>query len=130
MLADDGKQPILMDFGSAVPARLLIKNRSMALAEQDRAGEHSTMPYRAPELFDVRSQALVLAELGRSRPARHSTRRSISGRSAACSSRARTATRLSVRQSASARLTRCRDARAARARRLDQHGGIGALGPF
>ena len=68
MLADDGKQPILMDFGSAVPARLLIKNRSMALAEQDRAGEHSTMPYRAPELFDVcrrSASSLSLAGQGR-----------------------------------------------------------------
>lgn len=55
MISDDGKQPILMDFGSAIPARISVSNRSIALTEQDRAAEHSTMPYRAPELFDVRS---------------------------------------------------------------------------
>ena len=54
MVSDDGRQPILMDFGSALPARIPIPNRSVALTEQDRAAEHSTMPYRAPELFDVR----------------------------------------------------------------------------
>jgi serine/threonine kinase 16 len=53
MISDDGVQPILMDFGSAIPARVPIANRSVALTQQDLAAEHSTMPYRAPELFDV-----------------------------------------------------------------------------
>lgn len=52
MVSDDGTQPILMDFGSALPARIEIRNRSDALKQADDAGEHCTMPFRAPELFD------------------------------------------------------------------------------
>merc|ERR1712093_788394 len=52
MVSDDGSHPILMDFGSALPARIEIKNRSDALKQADDAGEHCTMPFRAPELFD------------------------------------------------------------------------------
>ncbi|ORX39901.1 putative serine/threonine-protein kinase [Kockovaella imperatae] len=54
MLADDGSA-ILMDFGSTVKARIPIETRQQALLQQDLAGEQSTMPYRAPELFDVRT---------------------------------------------------------------------------
>jgi serine/threonine kinase 16 len=71
MLADDGS-PILMDFGSTVKARINIENRSQALYQQARlpsihtyifvyssmqdiAAEQSTMAYRAPELFDVKT---------------------------------------------------------------------------
>lgn len=36
MLADDGKTPILMDFGSAIPARIEIHNRQEALKQQVR----------------------------------------------------------------------------------------------
>lgn len=53
MIADDGVTPILMDFGSAMKARIPIHNRSQALLQQDIAAEKSTMAYRAPELFDV-----------------------------------------------------------------------------
>lgn len=38
MISDKG-QAVLMDFGSAIPARLKINNRQEALAEQDRAAE-------------------------------------------------------------------------------------------
>jgi len=55
MIADDGKTPILMDFGSAMKARVPIENRSQALLQQDIAAEQSTMAYRAPELFDVKT---------------------------------------------------------------------------
>jgi serine/threonine kinase 16 len=55
MIADDGVTPILMDFGSAVKARIPIENRSQALLQQDIAAEQSTMAYRAPELFDVKT---------------------------------------------------------------------------
>ena len=51
MITDEG-QPILMDFGSALPARIMISNRSQALQWADEAAEHCTMPFRAPELFD------------------------------------------------------------------------------
>ncbi|KAG9098086.1 hypothetical protein FS749_004718 [Ceratobasidium sp. UAMH 11750] len=55
MYADDGVTPILMDFGSTVRARIPIETRSQALTQQDLAAEQSTMPYRAPELFDVKT---------------------------------------------------------------------------
>lgn len=54
MVADDGT-PIVMDLGSAIPARIKIETRSQALLQQDIAAEHSTMAYRAPELFDVKT---------------------------------------------------------------------------
>ncbi|KAF5382212.1 hypothetical protein D9615_004419 [Tricholomella constricta] len=55
MIADDGVTPILMDFGSTVKARIPIDNRNQALLQQDIAAEQSTMAYRAPELFDVKT---------------------------------------------------------------------------
>jgi serine/threonine protein kinase len=55
MIADDGVTPILMDLGSCTKARITIENRSQALLQQDIAAEHSTMAYRAPELFDVKT---------------------------------------------------------------------------
>jgi len=58
MIADDGA-PILMDFGSTIKARILVETRQQALLEQDIAGEHSTMPYRAPELFDVKTGKIL-----------------------------------------------------------------------
>ncbi|KAI0833314.1 Pkinase-domain-containing protein [Trametes gibbosa] len=54
MIADDN-QPILMDFGSTTKARIKVENRSQALLQQDIAAEQSTMAYRAPELFDVKT---------------------------------------------------------------------------
>lgn len=36
MIADDGKTPILMDFGSTMQARVPIENRSQALLQQVR----------------------------------------------------------------------------------------------
>ncbi|CBQ72723.1 related to Prk1p [Sporisorium reilianum SRZ2] len=53
MIADDGSTPILMDFGSTLKARIHIHTRRDAVAHQDMAAERSSMPYRAPELFDV-----------------------------------------------------------------------------
>jgi serine/threonine protein kinase len=54
-MIDDNGRPILMDFGSAMKARVKIENRSQALLQQDIAAEQSTMAYRAPELFDVKT---------------------------------------------------------------------------
>ena len=59
MIDDDGKTPILMDLGSLAPSPTAITSRSLALAVQDTAAEHSTMPYRAPELFDVKTGSIV-----------------------------------------------------------------------
>ncbi|MCJ1228347.1 hypothetical protein MMC12_005008 [Toensbergia leucococca] len=63
MIADDGKTPILMDLGSLSPTPTPITSRSLALAVQDAAAEHSTMPYRAPELFDVKTGSVIDAKV-------------------------------------------------------------------
>ncbi|KAJ2443336.1 Serine/threonine-protein kinase env7 [Coemansia sp. RSA 2337] len=55
MLADDGQTPVLMDFGSCLPARFTAHTRSDALRIQDDAAENCSMAYRAPELFDVQT---------------------------------------------------------------------------
>ncbi|OWZ58603.1 serine/threonine kinase 16 [Cryptococcus neoformans c45] len=55
IMISDEDEPILMDFGSTIKARIAIETRQQALLEQDIAGEHSSMPYRAPELFDVKT---------------------------------------------------------------------------
>lgn len=59
MVDDDGDTPILMDLGSLAPSPTPISSRSLALAVQDTAAEHSTMPYRAPELFDVKTGSVI-----------------------------------------------------------------------
>lgn len=59
MIDDDGVQPILMDLGSLAPSPTPITSRSLAIAVQDQAAEHSTMPYRAPELFDVKTGSTI-----------------------------------------------------------------------
>jgi serine/threonine kinase 16 len=59
MIDDDGRKPILMDLGSLAPSPIAITSRSLALAVQDTAAEHSTMPYRAPELFDVKTGSII-----------------------------------------------------------------------
>ncbi|KAF9346764.1 hypothetical protein BGX34_003634 [Mortierella sp. NVP85] len=55
MIGDDGQTPVLMDFGSMARARVKIQTRQQALFEQDLAAEQCSMPYRAPELFDVKT---------------------------------------------------------------------------
>ena len=59
MIDDDGITPILMDLGSLAPSPTPVTSRSLALAIQDTAAEHSTMPYRAPELFDVKTGSVI-----------------------------------------------------------------------
>ncbi|CAL0327595.1 unnamed protein product [Lupinus luteus] len=48
---------VLMDFGSARPARRQIRSRSEALQLQEWAAEHCSAPFRAPELWDCPSHA-------------------------------------------------------------------------
>eukprot|EP00262_Sarcandra_glabra_P007555 TRINITY_DN20433_c0_g1_i1.p1 TRINITY_DN20433_c0_g1~~TRINITY_DN20433_c0_g1_i1.p1 ORF type:complete len:343 (+),score=77.17 TRINITY_DN20433_c0_g1_i1:98-1126(+) len=48
---------ILMDFGSAGPAKKEIRSRSEALQLQEWAAEHCSAPFRAPELWDCPSHA-------------------------------------------------------------------------
>lgn len=59
MIDDSGSTPILMDLGSVAPSPVTITSQSMALQVQDTAAEHSTMPYRAPELFDVNTGVVI-----------------------------------------------------------------------
>ncbi|KAG7125733.1 Serine/threonine-protein kinase ppk13 like [Verticillium longisporum] len=59
MITDSGNAPILMDLGSLAASPLPITSPSLALQTQDTAAEHSTMPYRAPELFDVQTGAVI-----------------------------------------------------------------------
>lgn len=59
MISDDGSEPILMDLGSVAVSPLPITNHSLAIQTQDTAAEHSTMPYRAPELFDVQTGTVI-----------------------------------------------------------------------
>lgn len=59
MITDSGSDPILMDLGSIAESPLPITSRSLAIATQDIAAEHSTMPYRAPELFDVKTGSVI-----------------------------------------------------------------------
>lgn len=59
MIDDTGLAPILMDLGSIAVSPIPITSRSLAIATQETAAEHSTMPYRAPELFDVKTGTVV-----------------------------------------------------------------------
>ncbi|KAL2123247.1 hypothetical protein VTJ04DRAFT_3702 [Mycothermus thermophilus] len=59
MISDSGTDPILMDLGSIAVSPLPITSRSLAIQTQDTAAEHSTMPYRAPELFDVKTGTVI-----------------------------------------------------------------------
>ncbi|KAG2201670.1 hypothetical protein INT47_003896 [Mucor saturninus] len=59
LISDDGKTPILMDFGSVIKGRIPIRTRQDGLLQQDIAAEHSTIPYRAPELYDVQTGTIL-----------------------------------------------------------------------
>ena len=59
MIDDSGSTPILMDLGSVAPSPMPVTSASIALQIQDTAAEHSTMPYRAPELFDVQTGTVI-----------------------------------------------------------------------
>jgi serine/threonine kinase 16 len=48
-----------MDLGSVAPARLSITSRKEAVALQELCAETVTAPFRAPELFDLPSDALI-----------------------------------------------------------------------
>lgn len=51
--------PVLVDLGSCSKARISIKSRQQALTLTDFAQEHCTLPYRAPELLDVTTNANI-----------------------------------------------------------------------
>lgn len=51
--------PVLVDLGSCSKARVTVHTRQQALALTDFAQEHCTLPYRAPELLDVATNAEI-----------------------------------------------------------------------
>ncbi|KAK4878150.1 hypothetical protein RN001_010656 [Aquatica leii] len=55
----DGLSPILMDLGSVAPAKVQVCGSQDAQKLQDLAAERCSMPYRAPELFNVKSFCVV-----------------------------------------------------------------------
>lgn len=58
LLADDFR-PVIMDLGSAGPARHEIHNSAEAKSFEDMAAQHCSMFYRAPELFHVESHSFL-----------------------------------------------------------------------
>lgn len=52
-------EPVLVDFGSAAVAKVEICGQPEAMKLQDEAGEKCSLCYRAPELFQVESYAIV-----------------------------------------------------------------------
>lgn len=58
MLSAEGL-PVLVDLGSCSKARITVKTRQQALTLTDFAQEHCTLPYRAPELLDVATNAVI-----------------------------------------------------------------------
>ncbi|KAJ1345035.1 hypothetical protein BSLG_000550 [Batrachochytrium salamandrivorans] len=58
LIGDDGKA-VLMDLGSVALARVQVKSRRDAVALQELCAETVTAPFRAPELFDPPSDALI-----------------------------------------------------------------------
>lgn len=55
----DGITPVIMDLGSVAPARVKVCGSQAAQTLQDVAAERCSMPYRAPELFNVESYCMV-----------------------------------------------------------------------
>ncbi|KAK9487674.1 kinase-like domain-containing protein [Lipomyces starkeyi] len=58
MLSQTGV-PVLMDLGSCTRARIDVASRQQALELQDYAAEYCTISYRAPELFDVKTNSVL-----------------------------------------------------------------------
>ncbi|GLH02694.1 Mitogen-activated protein kinase kinase kinase [Gryllus bimaculatus] len=59
ILIGDDNIPIIMDLGSVAVARVKICGSSEAQHLQDEASEKCSMPYRAPELFNVESYCMI-----------------------------------------------------------------------
>lgn len=59
MLGTDSSNAVLIDLGFCSPARVHASSRKEAVQLQDLAAEHCTLPFRAPELFDVRTGSTI-----------------------------------------------------------------------
>ena len=59
ILLDNNNSPIIMDLGSMARARVKVNGASEAQKIQDIAAERCSMPYRAPELWNVESYCVI-----------------------------------------------------------------------
>ncbi|XP_043489439.1 serine/threonine-protein kinase 16 [Polistes fuscatus] len=59
IVLNDQNMPIIMDLGSVAPARVKVCGNQEAQTLQDIAAERCSMPYRAPELFNVESYCMI-----------------------------------------------------------------------
>ncbi|ETW02833.1 NAK protein kinase, variant 1 [Aphanomyces invadans] len=62
VLLDHDLDPILTDFGSVVEGDIAILTRTDALHAQEVASIHSSMAYRAPELYDVATASTLTSQ--------------------------------------------------------------------
>ncbi|KAF0685058.1 Aste57867_22986 [Aphanomyces stellatus] len=62
VLLDHDLDPVLTDFGSVVEGDLVISTRADALNAQEVASIHSSMAYRAPELYDVQTSSTLTSK--------------------------------------------------------------------
>jgi serine/threonine kinase 16 len=58
LLSDHG-DPCVMDFGSSCEIPIHVTSRKQAVMLQDQAAQLCSLPYRAPELFDVGSKTTI-----------------------------------------------------------------------
>uniref|UniRef100_A0A0V0G903 non-specific serine/threonine protein kinase n=1 Tax=Triatoma dimidiata TaxID=72491 RepID=A0A0V0G903_TRIDM len=59
VLLDADNTPVIMDLGSVAPACVKVCGSADAQRLQDLASERCSMPYRAPELFNVESYCMI-----------------------------------------------------------------------
>ncbi|XP_014239510.1 serine/threonine-protein kinase 16 [Cimex lectularius] len=59
ILLDADNTPVIMDLGSVAPACVKVCGSTEAQRLQDTASERCSMPYRAPELFNVESYCMI-----------------------------------------------------------------------
>lgn len=52
VLLDTEDEPVLMDFGSAGPLEVIIETRAQVRTLVEQASQHTTLPYRPPELLE------------------------------------------------------------------------------
>ena len=58
-MEDASYNAVLSDFGSVGPSQIIIENRQQSLQLQEEIEVLSSMPYRAPELYDVPSPTVI-----------------------------------------------------------------------
>ncbi|KAH9096431.1 hypothetical protein LEN26_017455 [Aphanomyces euteiches] len=62
VLLDHDLEPVLTDFGSVIEGDIVIATRADALNAQEVASIHSSMAYRAPELYDVATSSTLTSQ--------------------------------------------------------------------